>query len=651
MYLLIQECLTALISPLSLNEDVCIRHDTKSFLVVVYHYQETSAYFLIGLGRYSEIGDITDKVFTLYYDHLGFIHKLTPDHFEAGGPPAAFGNSRSIFGQAPDMGFGTALAPQFISLNEMIFFAYVPESEPQETLYTKKFNNMHYGKVINSGKTGKAYIRKVLQHDTPKGFLSSAIAEMIEPFAIEEANESSCLSSSLSVSYAGNSFYKLTLDLQIANALFEDTDIEKTVVIPGHSSFLITSIVDNKNALAIATMPNRVSSNVTFLQDSWFLYNFGQRNGRTWTIYSKPCNCWFQHNELLSISVVKYIDLGNSEVLKVKIIPNAKGLQILEVPLLKVLVGNPTLLEVKAYGTFDDTDSYLMKISVASKALRQGSTSLAFIVWGASTECFVTTIVSTLKSSCSYLRSMYHIPSTFIPLEDWISGVHRDSQGFNLIKTLPINYRPPSNMGVAIPLTDNFYHADPSKPIPRNLFYKSKKAGKFKQCANVSAREECNCTNDQKFSHAVAFSDYIEIISCYDRTKYDTELERSGFKYNVQKLRDYLEPVLRASVYNPLGLNLSIKGSELFHFRVTVIPGVTFCNLVEEFQIYVDEVPLPFPGHTLIAVATAVVLGGLIFTTFMFHMRGIYPWKAFQKWLRGNKVDSSNISINEIIDS
>ncbi|XP_069349188.1 cation channel sperm-associated auxiliary subunit beta [Eulemur rufifrons] len=635
-----------------------------------------------GLGRYSEIGDITDKVFTLYYDHLGFIHKLTPNHFEAGGPPAAFGNSRSIFGQAPDMGFGTALAPQFISLNEMIFFAYVPESEPQETLYTKKFNNMHYGKVINSGKTGKAYIRKVLQHDTPKGFLSSAIAEMIEPFAIEEANESSCLSSSLSVSYAGNSFYKLTLDLQIANALFEDTDIEKTVVIPGHSSFLITSIVDNKNALAIATMPKRVSSNVTFLQNSWFLYNFGQRNGRTWTIYSKPCNYWFQHDESLSINVVKYIDLGNSQVLKVKIIPNAKGLRMLEVPLLKVLVGNPTLLEVKAHGTFDDTDSYLMKISVASKALHQGSTSLAFIVWGASAECFVTTIVPTLKSSCSYLRSMYHIPSTFIPLEDWISGVHRDSQGFNLIKTLPINYRPPSNMGIAIPLTDNFYHADPSKPIPRNLFYKSKKAGKFKQCANVSTREECNCTNDQKFSHAVAFSDCREKVPRFKFpvTQYPISLEifnengrvpvkspylvtvtevnmRKNWKLkhtvpdNVQKLRDYLEPILHASVYNPLGLNLSIKGSELFHFRVTVIPGVTFCNLVEEFQIYVDEVPLPFPGHTLIAVATAVVLGGLIFTTFMFHIRGIYLWKTFQKWLRGNKVDSSDISISEIIDS
>ncbi|KAK2501302.1 hypothetical protein MC885_007677, partial [Smutsia gigantea] len=98
-----------------------------------------------GLGRYSKIGSISDKIFTLYYDHMGFIHKLTPDHFEAGGSPENFGNSKGSFGKAPDMGFETALAPQFITLNEMIFYAYVPESEPEESIYTKKFSNMHFG--------------------------------------------------------------------------------------------------------------------------------------------------------------------------------------------------------------------------------------------------------------------------------------------------------------------------------------------------------------------------------------------------------------------------------------------------------------------------------------------------------------------------
>lgn len=78
-------------------------YSTESFLVIVYQYQETSFSFLIGLGRYSKIGSISDKIFTLYYDHMGFIHKLTPDHFEAGGSPENFGNSKGIFGKVSDI--------------------------------------------------------------------------------------------------------------------------------------------------------------------------------------------------------------------------------------------------------------------------------------------------------------------------------------------------------------------------------------------------------------------------------------------------------------------------------------------------------------------------------------------------------------------
>ncbi|KAI4535248.1 hypothetical protein MG293_014474 [Ovis ammon polii] len=493
-----------------------------------------------GLGKYSKIGSISDKIFTLYYDHMGFIHKLTPDHFEAGGSLAAFGNSKGIFGQAFDMGFDTALAPQYLTLNEMIFYAYVPKDEPKDRIYTKQFYDIHFGKLIHSRKTGTAYIRKVFHHNTPEGFLSSVIAELIDPFGTEEVNESSCLSSSLFISEAGNHSYKLSLQLQTPGVIssFQDSDIEKTVVIPGYSSFLITTILDNENALAVATMPEIVPRNMTFQKDSWFLYNFGKRNGQTWNIYAKPCNYWFQqHDDSLSLSVLKYIDLGKSHTLKMKVIPNTNVLTTLKIPLLQVIVGNPNLLEVKVEGYFDETDSYIMEVSTASKTLHQGSTSLEFIVWGASTECYVTTFVPMLKSSCSYLKSMHHIPSEIIPLEDWMSGVYVNSQGFNMIKVLPINYRPPSNMGIAIPLTDNFYHVDPSKPIPRNLFYKSKRSGKFKQCANATTRKECNCTNDQKFSYAVAFSDCRE------------------------------------------------KGSELFHFRVSVVPGVSFCNLVEEFQV------------------------------------------------------------------
>ncbi|KAM5273661.1 cation channel sperm-associated auxiliary subunit beta [Ctenodactylus gundi] len=568
-----------------------------------------------GLGTYNEIGIITDKVFTLYYDHLGFIHKLTPYKSEVDGTLRTFGNTKRMFGQPPDMGLKTALAPQHTSFKEMIFFAYVPANESQKTVYTKKFSNIHPGKVIHSSKTGRAYIRKVLQHKTPEGFLSSVIAELIDPFGTEDVNESPCLSSSLLVQEHTSSSYKLTLDSQNANALFKATDIEKTVVIPGYSSFLIIAIEDDKNALGIATMPKIAPVNITFATNSWFLYNFGQSNRRTWHVYPKPCNYWFQqHDDSLSLNPVKYIDLGNTQNLQVKIIPNTKGTETFEVPPLRVLVGNTKLLKVAVEGSFDHTNNYLMEISATSEAFSQGFTSLAFILWDASTECFLTTLLPTLKSSCSYLRSLKQVHSYHF--RDRSSGVRRDRHSFNPFKTLPVNYRPPSNMGIAVPLTDNFYHADPSKPVPRNLFHRAKGTGKYKQCAGASTREECHCTSDQKFSYNVEFSDCKEQVPHFQfpLKQYPIVLEISSenqfiplkspylvtvtevnkrqnwrLKHtvpeNVEKMKNFLEPILHTSVYNPSDLNLSIQGSELFHFRVSVVPGVTFCNLVEEFQV------------------------------------------------------------------
>lgn len=118
-------------------------------------------------------------------------------------------------------------------------------------------------------------------------------------------------------------------------------------MLPGYSSFLITSILDNKNALAIATMPENAPNNMTFLKNTWFLYNFGQRNGRTWKIYSKPCNYWFQHDDSPSLNIVKYIDLGNSHVLKVKVIRNSKGKFVLN---RKISKGNViSFLECEIY--------------------------------------------------------------------------------------------------------------------------------------------------------------------------------------------------------------------------------------------------------------------------------------------------------------
>ncbi|XP_021010844.1 cation channel sperm-associated protein subunit beta-like, partial [Mus caroli] len=101
-----------------------------------------------GLKRYGELGKFKDKVFTLYYDQLGYIHKLTPRNFDAGSKLLGYGSSHSIFGKAPDLGFETALVPQYISAKELLFFAYVPLNTHKAYQFEKWFKHIHLGKVL-----------------------------------------------------------------------------------------------------------------------------------------------------------------------------------------------------------------------------------------------------------------------------------------------------------------------------------------------------------------------------------------------------------------------------------------------------------------------------------------------------------------------
>ncbi|XP_012859141.1 cation channel sperm-associated protein subunit beta [Echinops telfairi] len=565
-----------------------------------------------GLVQYTEIGAIHDKIFTLYYDHLGFIHKLTPYKFDADKSFSAMGSSKAIFHKSFDIGFESPLALQYISLSQVMFYAYVPPNEPAATKHTKEFTRMHFGKVL-----------------FPR-----------------------CLSLIQVVKYTSG-----------IDSVFQDSDLQKTVVIPGYSSFLITAIVDNITALAVATVPERAPLNSTITR--WLLFNFGIVGGRQWTIYPRKCNYWYyqyESGDQLPSNVERYLDLGKGYSFKTKIVPTLRALKASEVPLMQISVGNPALLDTTVLFFFDNADSYELNVTMFTRFLLRGTSTLSITLLEASTDCFTASFLPIIKTSCSYLRFMYHVPSQPISEEALNSGNHTDEFGFNMIKTLPVNYRPPSKMGIAIPITDHFYHADPSQPIPRNLFQQSKNTGKFKQCAAAASRKECNCTNDQKLSHAVAFSDCKENVPRFKFPvqQYPVSLQiftRSGslpveipylvtvtevnkrenwvLKHStppeIAKLQAYLKSSLNVPVYNPEGLNISIRGAELFHFKVSVVPGLTFCNLVEEFQIYVDQVPLPFPGHTLIAIAAAILLGGFVFVVFMFQLHNIHPWEMCRK--------------------
>nr|XP_034959558.1 cation channel sperm-associated protein subunit beta-like [Zootoca vivipara] len=76
---------------------------------------------------------------------------------------------------------------------------------------------------------------------------------------------------------------------------------------------------------------------------------------------------------------------------------------------------------------------------------------------------------------------------------------------------------------------------------------------------------------------------FITIIEVNNRTNW--KVSGTNTTSSTLKMKKYLEHRLKTELYNPDGLSITITGSELFHFRVSTIPGVSFCNLFDEFQV------------------------------------------------------------------
>ncbi|XP_044872539.1 cation channel sperm-associated protein subunit beta isoform X1 [Mauremys mutica] len=640
-----------------------------------------------GLERYAKLTTSAHDVFNLYYDHLGSLNIISLNESISDSLEVHLLDVITLI-QEDDIGFDGPLSPQYITEQQMVFFEHIPLNGKSRSVQKSRFYGLHKGKVLQYRPRGSATIVNVFHHEYPPQYLSSVIVDVLEKFPFGSEEKNSFIRNSLRILKVSDttrvklqlvSEYYNSSEQVVSSSLneFKPSDIEKTVVIPGFSSFLIVEVLDSLNALADATMPERVQFNKSFASDMWFVYDFGTKNGRRWKIIVDTCRYWVRELDNLPLNAIKYLDLTQTFNFGFRVTPVNTAYPIFHMPLMKLVVGNPSIFKVKTNDYWDDTDSYIMEFSVTNNFYKQGKSSIAVILTKASLVCDVSTIVLTLKSGCSYSKSMHYISPVSISAQSWLHGDPKDPYGFKLLKQLPVNYRPPSKLGIAVPLTDNFYNADPSKPRMRDYFAGSKNSGAYKQCANKSTRAECNCNDNEKLSFFVAFSDckekalrmkypvtrlpvhfrvdseneYTPLVSPFFVTvtevNHRTNWEVAGTNEtpSMLKMRAYLADKLNITLYNPEALALNIYGSELFHFRVATIPGVSFCNLLDEFQIYVDDAPLAFPGQYLVSTVTAVLVGGIIFVIFMMQIYEINIWnKVKSKVRKKNKVSVSETS-------
>ncbi|XP_053126299.1 cation channel sperm-associated auxiliary subunit beta-like isoform X3 [Hemicordylus capensis] len=609
-------------------------------------------YTKAGLFRYARLTTVNQDFFSMYFDHLGILYQLSMNATSADRMAVPVMDVNTLL-QADDLGFDGVLSPQYITEQQMVFYSHEPLN-PGVAATKSRFYNLHVDKALVYGPGGSGMITKIFTHGNPPGFLSSVLVDILERYPTESSTISPCILNTLTIleRAQGTNAYRLQLSTTGPN-IFKASDREKTVVIPGASSFLIVAIVNDLNALGDATMPIIVPVNKVFESGTWFLYDFGTQNKRHWSILVDRCRYTIQQPDELTLNAIRYLDLGSKLHFKFRVTPVNIAYPVFHMPLMMIAVGRPSLLD--------------------------GKTSLAVIVTQASLVCDVTTIILTLKNSCSYLKTMHYVLHVPVSASDWLSGEdqtkHNVSAVSHLLKNLPVNYRPPSALGISVPLTENFYNADPSKPRMRDYFRRSKTSGRYKQCANKRNRSECGCTDNMKLSFSVAFSDckekvlrmkfpvsklplsftvqdesgstnlstpyYITVIEVNNRTNW--EISGSDVTSSVIKMREYLAHKLNTTLYNPDGLTISIHGSELFHFRVSTVPAVSFCNLFDEFQIYVDDAPLAFPGQYLVISISMISIGATIFVGFVIQMYEIQLGNVLQrKLLRRNKVSSKS---------
>nr|XP_025967731.1 cation channel sperm-associated protein subunit beta [Dromaius novaehollandiae] len=508
-------------------------------------------------------------------------------------------------------------------------------------------------------------------------YLSSVIVNVLEKFPIESEGSSPCIKYTLTVTKRLND-NNITLHLSNPGKDgFRITDVEKTVVIPGSSSFLIMAVLDNQTAIAEPTMPNKVPFNISFPSKQWFMHNFGTINGKKWDLKLDTCRYSIQEHNHIAKNAIKYLDLDTTYNFMFRVTPQYTAYPMFQMRLISLVIGNPSLLEVTTKEYWDEIDSYILEFSVSNKFYKQGKSSIAVIIPEASCICETSAYIITLKTGCLYGKSIHYISPVPVTAELWLQKAPKDENGFLILKELPVNYRPPSVHGIAIPISDNFYNADPSKPRMRNYFKISKDSGFYKKCANKSSRAECNCTLAEKMSSLAAFSDCTEKVlrmrypvtklPIHFNLKHSNSIKNLSFPYfvtitevnqrtnwevkginetsGILKIRFYLTKKLHTTVYSPDSLILNLHGSELFHFKVSTVPGVSHCNLSDEFQIYVDDAPLAFPGQYLISALTALLIGSIIFVAFLIQLYDINVWdEAKHKFGRFNKVSPSQNS-------
>ncbi|XP_066551086.1 cation channel sperm-associated auxiliary subunit beta [Amia ocellicauda] len=601
------------------------------------------------MGRYTQLNQTGYNISSLYCDHLGSSALLSLNAQKPNGLNVDHIETDSLI-KDDDLAFDRPLSLQFTSDETVLFHEHLPLHNASLTPQAGLFSSSHINKVIKLSAGGSGLITQVYQIRIARGFVAVAKANILESFQGDSLTTEPIQQYTLTVT--NESYITLRLEGNGSHG-FQDTHIGKTVVIPGSSSYLIMEVLGGRTALADPTMPTLTAVNQSYGAGKWLLFNSGGR-GR-WQMREIECRHTLQSLDGLRSNSLVYINVRETRRFGFRASMSDSCTSVFRKKLMKVTLGNPSLLKVTTTHRWDILNNHILEITVFSFFVQKGLTTVTVTIPEASLACTSAVFSFTLQSSCPPGLCLRYIPDNAISPQDWLHGKPVDAMGNRRLMDLPVNYRPPSQLGVDIPISDNIYNADPSQPHPREFSEISEDRGRYKQCAGKSSSAECGCTDDLRLSPFAAHSDcrkrVLRLIYPVNNLSLTLYITRPGYENmplkapmfitvtevnsrtnwkvtgsdavpSMLKIQEYLWSSLITTLYNPEGLLISCNGTELFHFRITVIPGMMLCDLVEEIQIYVDDPPLLFPVDS----TAATVLAGLLLAGFlMMHSKIRFP--------------------------
>ncbi|XP_041480969.1 uncharacterized protein LOC121428433 [Lytechinus variegatus] len=183
-----------------------------------------------------------------------------------------------------------------------------------------------------------------------------------------------------------------------------------------------------------------------------------------------------------------------------------------EKAMLSVQVTNPSLIHVQIIRTYNRYGMETAIITVTHKVHNKGITAILISIPSASLRCNSVSFTLTIHCTCPLTKRLHFVYDPPVTAQEYLYGSPLNRKNQSLLTTLGVNYRPPSRMGIAVPLTKNMYNADPSKPRRNDRYQVSKESGFYKQCAGKKTREECECTEEMRLSSLELFTDCREKV-------------------------------------------------------------------------------------------------------------------------------------------